>query len=78
MFWNFEFKWMSNLELCNEAIILMTTYFTFLYSDGLLLTAHPSVDFMVKDTNLALKVAWAHVGFIGLILGVNLIAMIVI
>jgi len=44
---------MNALEFTNDIMILLTTYFHFLYTDGFLLTAHPSIEGLVKDAELA-------------------------
>ena len=44
--------WMNKLELFNEILVLFSTYFLFIYSDGLLLMPspmYPAIDLLVKD-----------------------------
>ena len=44
--------WMNKLELCNEYLVLVQTYFLFIYSDGLLNVPsplYPEVPELVKD-----------------------------
>lgn len=74
----FIFHWMNSLELFNENLIIYSTYFHFLYSDGFLLTTHPKLDDQVKDTETTNQVAWGHVTLLGLIVFVNMLAMITV
>ena len=46
----FLMQWMNKLEIANEFLILNSTYFLFIYSDGFLLMVEPKVpDIKVKD-----------------------------
>ena len=69
---------MNKLELANESLILLSTYFHFIYSDGLLLRTHPKLDDLVKDTLMTNEVARGHTLLLGLIVFVNLLAMLVV
>ena len=69
---------MNQLELVNESLILWSTYFHFIYSDGLLLTTHPKLDDLVKDTVKTEEVASGHAFLLGLIVMVNVLAMLVV
>ena len=74
----FIFSWMNWLELVNENLVVYTTYFHFLYSDGFILMQHPMLDDMVKDTEMTNEVARGHVYLIGLIVAINMLLMLII
>ena len=59
----FILPWMNLLEICNEFLILTSTYFLFIYSDGFLLKREPLVpDELIKDWVKREELGWVHVG----------------
>ena len=48
--------WMNLLELANDFIVLISSYFGFMYSDGLLLIEKLGV--YVKDFDLQERIGW--------------------
>mmetsp|Transcript_27408 Transcript_27408/g.36650 ORF Transcript_27408/g.36650 Transcript_27408/m.36650 type:complete len:306 (-) Transcript_27408:586-1503(-) len=72
----YSVNWMNQLELANEFLVLLTTYFHFLYTDGFLNTKHPSLDdVFVKDAELASEVSQGHIALLALILSMNFFIM---
>ena len=69
---------MNWLELANEYLVMTSTYFIFIYSDGFLLIPNDKVDFLVKDYKLQEEIGWYHVYLLALIVFINVAAMTVI
>lgn len=74
----FRIQWMNNLDLVNEYLVMTSTYFIFIYSDGLLLIPNDKVDFMVKDEYFQSEIGWYHCYLLGVIIFVNVVVMSVI
>ena len=74
----FVLRWMNWLDLTNELLVMTSTYFLFLYSDGFLLIPNEKVDFMVKDDVVQEKVGWYHVYLLGVLVAVNVLVMTVL
>ena len=74
----FFIPWMNNLDLVNEYLVMSSTYFIFVYSDGFLLVPNDKVDFMVKDDQMQEEVGWYHCYNLGLIIFVNVAVMAVV
>ena len=70
--------WMNWLETTNEFIVLVSTYFMFMYTDGLLLTEHPAIEDLVKDEVTMEQVGWGHTALLGLIVAINMVVMVIV
>lgn len=73
--------WMNLMEIANETLVIIMSYYLFLYSDGLILTKspfYPEEQEMVKDYEMQTKVGWSHVGLLGMLLAFNIAIMLVV
>ena len=68
---------MNRLELFNEHMILMSCYYMFIYSDGLLMIPNPdtSVQEKIADKETMWVVAWSQIAWMGTLVLVNLVFM---
>ena len=67
---------MSRLETTNEFLVLTSTYFLFVYSDGFLLMAQKELpDELVKDWGAQEELGWAHVSLLGVLVIINMAVM---
>ena len=73
----YNVRWMNRLELFNEFIILITCYFYFIYSDGLLIIDNPdpAVQEKIADKETMFTVAWANLGMLGFLVFMNVAVM---
>ena len=74
-------RWMNYLEMANEFLVLTSTYFLFIYSDGLLLKPSPKfpqISELVKDKEVQSNVGWFHVGVLGILVTMNLLAILTV
>jgi len=74
----YTFNWMNWLETFNEYIILASTYFLFLYTDGMLLVKLPTSAEQVKDQEMLTNVGYGHASLLGIIVAVNMVVMLVV
>ena len=71
--------WFNKLEISNEFLVLSSTYFLFIYSDGFLLMDNPKYPIIsekIKDSKTQFEVGYYHVGLLGILVALNLIVMI--
>ena len=66
------------MDMTNEYLVMISTYFIFAYSDGFLLVRNDKVDFMVKDDKMQDEVGWYHCYLLGLMIFVNVAVMTVV
>ena len=72
----FILTWMSRLETTNEFLVLTSTYFLFVYSDGFLLMAQKELpDELIKDWGAQEELGWVHVGLLGVLVVLNMAVM---
>ena len=77
----FTVPWMNNLEVSNEFLVLISSYFLFMYSDGLILKQnpiYPEIQEMVKNDKLQYDVGFCHVGILGVIILQNLVVILTV
>ncbi len=55
---------MNKLELANEFLVLLSSYFMFVYSDAFLMVQVEGV--MIKEDERQNQVGWFQVGLLGL------------
>ena len=73
-------SWKNWLEIINEYLVLTSTYFLFLYSDGLLNIKSPQkeIDFLVRDQKLQDCVGYANAALLGVMATLNMGVMLVV
>ena len=77
----FTIPWMNNLEVSNEFFVLISSYFLFMYSDGLILKQnpiYPEIPEMVKNNKLQYDVGFCHIGILGVIILKNLVVILTV
>lgn len=76
----FVFKWMNRLELANEFIVLVSTYFLFIYSEAFVLKDEPllAIGDLVKDYDVQYEVGWYHIGVLGALVALNMTVMLTV
>ena len=72
----FEASWRNKLELSNEALMLFSTYFLFLYSDGFIVME--AVSQIIKDNETQEEVGWAHIALLLVTIVLNLTVMLTV
>ena len=64
---------MNILEITNEFLVLLSTYFLFLYSDGfILIDDEKLIDIKVKDWQAQETLGWFHVSHLAVLVILNM------
>ena len=71
------------MEITNEYLVLSSTYFLFLYSDGLLnvkskLVSEGELDLLMRDQEVYYSIGWANCAVLGIMIVLNMGVMLTI
>ncbi len=68
------------MEVTNEYLVMSSTYFLFLYSDGFLNIKSPlaDMDVRVRDNELFSKVGTANASLLGVLIALNMGVMVTV
>ena len=69
---------MNSLELINEALVMTSCYYMYMFSDGLINMpnpGYPEFDEILSDVDVMFQVGWVQIGHLFVLVAINFLVM---